>query len=224
MVQAKFASLSTYNNVINKASTLTVAVVMSKLTIQKLIPPKFSKGFTITELLIGIAIIGILTAVAGPSLSQFMVQSKVDNEVSEIHRLLLAARNSAINSGRNVTICPLNGTACTTNWQNEISVFVNNDNTLANNSSYVSANEELIKVKGRITTGDTLKFSQNIIIFSPTGRLASGGNSNFSYCPKDNADLSRGVEISLSGRVYATSDTNNDGKDNNRDGTTVSCN
>lgn len=196
---------------------------MSKLYIKKPIKPKFIKGFTITELLIGIAIIGILTAVAGPSLSQFIVQSRVDNEVSELHRLLLSARNSAINSGRNVTICPLNGTVCTTNWQNEISVFINDDNTLANNSNFVSANEELIKVKGKISTGDTLQFSQNIIIFAPTGRLVTGGNSNFSYCPKDNASLSRGVEVSLSGRVYATSDTNNDGKDNNRDGTAVSC-
>ena len=120
---------------------------MSKLSIKKSISPKFIEGFTIAELLIGIAIIGILTAIAGPSLGQFMVQSRVDNEVSEIHRLLLAARNSAINSGKNVTICPLSGTTCTTNWQNEISVFINSDNTLANNSNYVSANEELIKVK-----------------------------------------------------------------------------
>jgi type IV fimbrial biogenesis protein FimT/type IV fimbrial biogenesis protein FimU len=196
---------------------------MSKLSIKKHISPKFTKGFTIAELLIGIAIIGILTAIAGPSLGQFMVQSRVDNEVSEIHRLLLAARNSAINSGKNVTICPLSGTTCTTNWQNEISVFINSDNTLANNSSYVSANEELIKVKGKISNGDTLQFSQNIIIFAPTGRLVSGGNGNFSYCPKDNNDFSRGVEVSLSGRVYATTDTNSDGKDNNRNGTTVSC-
>lgn len=181
------------------------------------------QGFTITELLIGIAIVGILMAIASPSLNQFMVQSRVDNEVSEIHRLVLSARNSAINSGKNVTICPLSGTTCSTNWQNELSVFVNNDNTLANNQAYDSANEELIKVKSKVADGDTLKFSQAIIIFAPTGRLVSGGNGSFSYCPKGNTDLSRGVEISLSGRVYATSDTDNDGKDNNRSGTNVSC-
>ncbi len=191
---------------------------IKKLSIRKRI-----KGFTITELLIGIAIVGILTAIASPSLNRFMVQSKVDNEISELHRLVLSARNSAINSGKYVTICPLNSGNCTTNWQNELSVFVNNDNTLANNKVYDSANEELIKVKSKISDGDTLKFSQNLIIFAPTGRLVSGGNGNFSYCPKGNTDLSRGVEISLSGRVYATSDTDNDGKDNNRSGTNVSC-
>jgi prepilin-type N-terminal cleavage/methylation domain-containing protein len=196
---------------------------MSKLYFIKSQNKKFVKGFTIVELIIGIAIIGILTAIAGPSLGKFIVQSRVDNEVSEIHRLILAARNSAINSGKNVTLCPLSGTSCSTNWQNELSVFINSDNTLANNQNYVSASEQLIKVKGKITNGDTLIYSQSIIVFAPTGRLVSGGNSNFSYCPKGHNDLSRGVEISLSGRVYATSDTNNNGKDDNRDGTEVSC-
>mgnify|MGYP000380327780 CR=1 FL=1 len=70
---------------------------------------KFISGFTITELLIGIFIIGILTAVAVPSLGSFMLQSRVDNEISELQRLLLTARNSAVNSGKNVTVCPLSG-------------------------------------------------------------------------------------------------------------------
>tara|TARA_R110000803_G_scaffold149508_2_gene214885 strand:+ start:8848 stop:9441 length:594 start_codon:yes stop_codon:yes gene_type:complete len=184
---------------------------------------KIISGFTITELLIGIFIIGILTAVAVPSLSGFILQSRVDNEISELHRLLLTARNSAVNNGKNVTVCPLSGTSCGTNWQNELSVFTNNGNSLANNKSFDSANEELIKVKAKVASGDSLKFSQTIIIFSPTGRLVSGGNGTFSYCPKGNTDLSRGINISLSGRLYKTSDTDNDNKDENRNGTDVSC-
>ncbi|WP_310649903.1 GspH/FimT family protein [Colwellia sp. MB02u-9] len=196
---------------------------MSKLSIKKSQHKKLIKGFTIVELLIGIAIIGILTAIAGPSLGQFIVKLRVDSEISEIHRLVLTARNSAINSGKNVTLCPLNGTTCSDNWQNELSVFINSASTLVNNKTYDSVNEELVKVKGKIASGDTLTFSQGLIIFAPTGRLVSGGNSNFSYCPKGNSNLSRGVEISLSGRVYTTADTNNDGKDENRNGTEVSC-
>jgi type IV fimbrial biogenesis protein FimT len=199
-------------------------VLVYKLYIKNIKNNKLIKGFTIVELLVGIAIVGILTAIAGPSLGQFIVQSRVDNEISEIHRLVLTARNSAINSGKNVTFCPLNGTSCSSNWDNELSIFTNSDNTLANNNSYIVANEDLIKVKGKIANGDSLVFSQNIIIFAPTGRLVSGGNGSFSYCPKDNNDLSRGVEISLPGRVYVTSDTDNDNKDENRDGTEVSCN
>lgn len=197
---------------------------MSKIYFKKTINKKSLQGFTITELLIGIAIVGILTAIAGPSLSEFIIKSRVDNEVSETHRLILSARNTAINSGKNITICPLTGKTCGTDWKSELSVFTNTDNTLVNNKTFESAGEELVKVKGQVSTGDTLTFSQSIIIFSPTGRLVSGGNGRFSYCPKGRNDLARGVEISLSGRVYATSDTDNDGKDENRDGTEVSCN
>jgi type IV fimbrial biogenesis protein FimT len=196
---------------------------VSKLSIKKFQNKKLIKGFTIIELLISITIIGILTAIASPGLGQFIVKLRVDNEISEIHRLVLTARNSAINSGENVTLCPLNGITCSDNWQNELSVFLNSESTLVNNNTYDSVNEEWVKVKAKIASGDTLIFSQGLIIFAPTGRLVSGGNSNFSYCPKGNSNLSRGIEISLSGQVYTTADTDNDGKDENRNGTEVSC-
>lgn len=183
------------------------------------------RGFTITELLITIAIAGILASVAAPSLSEFIVKSRVDNEISELQRLILSARNTAINSGRYVTVCPLNGSDCGTNWANELSVFTNTDNTLVNNSNYDSANEELIKIKSKANSSDNLRFSGTIIRFAPTGRALSGGNSNFSYCPSGHVSLSRGLQLSLSGRVYATSDIDNDDKDEYRDAsrTEVSC-
>lgn len=198
---------------------------MQELLFKTHFKSKPRRGFTITELLIAIAIAGILASVAAPRLSEFIVKSRVDNEISELQRLILSARNTAINSGRYVTICPLNGSNCGTNWANELSVFTNTDNTLVNNRNYNSANEELIKVKGDATTGDSLTFSDTIIRFAPTGRVLSGGNGRISYCPQGYLSFSRGLEISLSGRVYATSDLDDDGKDEYRDAsaTEVSC-
>jgi len=180
-------------------------------------------AFTLIELLVGIAIIGIIAAIAVPSLNVFMTQTRVDNEVSEIHRLLLSARNTAINTGKNVTLCPLSSNVCGTDWQNELSVFTNSDNSLANSRVYNSANEKIIKVKNKSKSGDDLQFNQSIIVFSPTGRLVTGVGSKFTYCPKDNTSLARRVEISLSGRVYSSTDDDNDGKDEDRSGVTVVC-
>lgn len=178
------------------------------------------QGFTLIELLISVSIIGVMLMVALPNLSSYLVKSRVDNEISELHRLILTARNAAINSGKNVTLCPLStSNVCSTNWHNELTVF----NNTANTSKFDSTTEQIIKVKAKIKTNDTLKLNQASLVYSPTGRLISGNNSVFTYCPKDYSDLARGINISLSGRVYASQDTDNDNKDEDRSGNEFTC-
>ncbi|MFT5759292.1 MAG: type IV fimbrial biogenesis protein FimT [Alteromonadaceae bacterium] len=180
-------------------------------------------GFTLIELLVGIAIIGIIATIATPKLNKFMTQTRVDNEISALHRLLLSARNTAINTGKNVTLCPLSSNVCGTDWQEELSVFTNSDNTLANSRSYNPVNEKIIKVKSKSKAGDNIQFNQNIIVFSSTGRLVTGIGSQLTYCPKGNASLARRVEVSLSGRIYSSSDSDNNGHDEDRNGVDVVC-
>ena len=179
------------------------------------------QGFTLIELMVAIAVVSILSAIALPSMSNFLVNMRVDNEISEVQRLLLTARNMAINTGKNTTVCPLSGGVCTNNWHKEISVFTNSDNTLATNNTF-AAPDELIKIKGEIKSGDKLQNTQNSIIYTPDGRLLAAP-ANFRFCPKDKASLSRGISISLSGRSYTSSDTDNDDKDEDRAGNEITC-
>jgi len=189
------------------------------------------RGFTLIELLISIAILSIITMIAMPSMSRFIVEMRVDNEISELHRLILTARNTAINTGKNVTVCPLSGTTCGTDWEGEISVFTNDGDTLADNVIYSNDgddtngldDEKLIKVKAAATSGDTLEYSQDILIYAPTGRLTNGTNGAFSYCPSSDTSLSRSVELSLAGRTYISQDTDSDGVDENRSDVEVTC-
>lgn len=189
------------------------------------------KGFTLLEILLTISILGIITAVALPSISEVIVKTRVDNEVSALHRLILNARNAAVNTGKNVTVCPLTANVCTGNWQAEISVFTNDSNLLADNQVYNndgnennnSADEKLIKIKSAVLSTDTLNFDANLIIFSPTGRAVAGGNSTFTFCPADNDTLGRSLFISLSGRVYTSTDANNNGIDEDRNNAEISC-
>ncbi len=183
---------------------------------------KNEQGFTLIELMVAIAVVAILSVIALPRMDSFLVKMRVDNEINEIQRLLLTARNMAINTGKNTTICPLSSSgSCTTNWQNDISVFTNSDNLLATNTSF-AAPDELVKIKSKIKSGDKLQYTQNSIIYTPDGRLLTA-SSNFKFCPKNNADLSRGVSISLSGRSYTSSDTDNDSKDEDRSGNEIVC-
>jgi prepilin-type N-terminal cleavage/methylation domain-containing protein len=178
------------------------------------------KGFTLVELLIAISILGIVTMVAAPSLSEFVVESRADGEIITLQRLVLTARNTAINTGQNVTLCPLSSNECTSNWQNELSVFTNT----GDNEKYDSASEQLVKTRDKVASGDKVKFSDGkALIFSPTGRLISGQNTTFIYCPGGHPDLARGIDISMSGRTYITQDTDNDDKDEDRSGNELSC-
>ena len=183
---------------------------------------KKNQGFTLMEVMVAIALVAIITTIALPSLNTFLVKMRVDYEITEMQRLLLTARNMAINTGKNTTVCPLSGGACTTNWQNEISVFTNGSNDVATNNTF-AAPDELIKIKDAIKTGDSLQFANSSIIYDPSGQLITN-NGAFNYCPQDDSDSSRGITVSISGRTYLSSDTDNDGKDEDRNGDEITCN
>lgn len=183
---------------------------------------KKSKGFTLVEILTTVGILGIIATLALPSLIQFIVNMRVDNEIGTMHRMLLTARNTAINSETNVTICPLSGNSCNnTNWQNEVSIFVDND---SDGVLEAADDDVLIQVKEAIKDGDKLQFPTAFLTYMATGNLAIRGSARtFSYCPKSHEEWSRGIILSISGRAYPTSDFNSDGQDTDRNGNTITC-
>lgn len=173
------------------------------------IKKKYNRGFTITELLIGLAIIGVITMVALPSLSDFIVKMRVDNQISEVQRLILTTRNTAINMGQRATLCPLGeDNSCTNNWRNALSVFID-----LNQNNTFDGNDTLIKVKSAVVASDNLTYSQNTpLSYQPTGVIVAGSNGNFEYCPNATA-FRRGISISPSGRATISSDLDDDNID-----------
>jgi type IV fimbrial biogenesis protein FimT/type IV fimbrial biogenesis protein FimU len=181
-------------------------------------------GFSLIELMVAIAVVAILTTLALPSMNTFLVKMRIDNEISELQKILLTARNTAINTGKITTVCPLTSGVCTTNWQNDISVFTNSVNTLANGTAF-TANDELVKIKESIKDGDKLQFANTSVIYNPAGQLlAPTVASTFNYCAYNDTSNSRSIDLSISGRSYVSSDIDNDGKDENRNGNEIVCN
>lgn len=179
------------------------------------------KAFTLIELIVSISITSILAAIAIPNFSEFIVQLRVDNEISSLHRMLLITRNSAINSGQKAIICPLDDTQqCTTQWQNELSVFID-----VNDNKKFDANENIISIRAEINTNDKLVYGKgrNKITFKPTGQLSGLANGTFRYCPLMYENYSRGIVVARSGRVYQSSDIDNDGIDENRGNKEINC-
>ena len=134
------------------------------------------------------------------NLNNFLVTMRVDNEMTEMQRLLLTARNSAINTGLNTTVCPLNNKSkCTNRWEKDISVFTNTTDT----NNKMDGTDVLLKVKSAIRVNDKLQFSSaNAITYTPSGRTLTSTASKFTYCPAKYLDKSNGIDVSTSGRTY----------------------
>lgn len=178
-------------------------------------------GFTLIELIVSISITSILVAIAVPNFSDFIIKMRVDNDIYQLHRMLLITRNAAINSGHKAIICPLNNNfQCTTQWQNELSVFVD-----VNSNKMFDANEKVIRIKPAIKIGDELVYGKgrNKITYQPTGQLSGLTNGTFRYCPQSHKHNSRGIVVARSGRVYQSSDNDNDGIDEDRRNKEISC-
>ncbi|WP_448211405.1 GspH/FimT family pseudopilin [Colwellia sp. MEBiC06753] len=180
------------------------------------------QGWTLIELMLSVSITSTLLAIAVPNLQDFLIRMRVDNEISQLHRMLLITRNAAINSGTKAILCPIEDSgACSSNWHNQLSAFIDYNN----NQVFDPLTEKILVVKDAIKTNDKLLYAKyrNKITYTPTGHLSGLTNGTFRYCPTQNLSLARGIIIATSGRLYATSDKNNDGVDENRSGKKLNC-
>lgn len=180
--------------------------------LQKALEIKKKNGFTLIELMVGVSILGILATIAIPSFNALLQDIRVDNKMSELQRALLTARNTAVNTGQFVILCPLDAdNLCTTNWNQELSVFIdlNNDLNYDPNADINDiTHETLIRTIPAIEPNDQLTYSLPAITqlrYARTGILSLNvgafANGDFSYCPNGNAKLNQAVIISASGRA-----------------------
>ncbi|WP_448549104.1 GspH/FimT family pseudopilin [Thalassotalea fusca] len=185
---------------------------------------KQTQGITLIELLICLSILAILIAIALPNYGSFLAKQRANNEIRQLQRLLLLARNQAIHNEQYITVCPLDNTlACTSEWQNELSVFFD---TNKNKQLDETQGEYVIRQKDAIPSIDSLKYAKGrtALVYAPTGRLAIwGGNGTFKYCPNQYKSMAKGLIVSVTGKAYLTSDIDQDNKEENRYYAHVEC-
>jgi len=156
------------------------------------------------------------------SFSKLTVKVRVDTEISRLYRLLFLARNSAINLGVKTTVCPLVNNNCTNDWSLPLTVFTNKNNNKILESHL---NEIKLEEKSAIPENDKLQYGKTRkgITYTASGHLSGWGqNGTFKYCPYQHMNMSRGIIVATSGRLYKSFQKTS-GKEVNRSSQIIKC-
>ena len=114
-----------------------------------------SPGFTIIELLIAVAILGIISMLAAPSFREFIIGSQVRSGASDLYGSALLARSEAIKRNAAIDVVP-----SASGWAGGWTVKVNASGTVLENHEAltnvtVTANASgnlSFRVDGRVST------------------------------------------------------------------------
>jgi type IV fimbrial biogenesis protein FimT len=172
--------------------------------------PRLQAGYTLIELMVVVAIVGILSAVAVPNFSQMMQRQRVDSQVSALVSAMRSTRAEAVKRGQQVTLCPTNNPndnlpVCATgnpDWSRGWVVFVDN----GPNMRTLDPGETIINVQQAFEgSGGVTNSTLDSMVFLPSGLPMGGVQSSFVVRPEGSgaaaSPLVRNIVLSAPGRV-----------------------
>jgi type IV fimbrial biogenesis protein FimT len=167
---------------------------------------KKTSGFTLLELMIVVGIIGVVMAIAVPSLSETIKNERLTSATNGLLSDIMLARSKAVGRNQPVIICASSDGATCTNGSYEEGWIVTIDND--NNGT----GDEIIKIQS--SAENNITYDQggaglSIISFDSRGFLPTGANTGTISVCDDRAnpnDFARTISLSVTGRVSRGAD------------------
>jgi len=180
-------------------------------------------GLTLLELLVSLAIIGLLASMAIPSFANTIKRSNSLTVAYQLMGLVQFARTEAISKSVPVTICGSStGSQCNNDWSKTILIFTDiNDNGLMDDD------DVLLQTTVSLQNGGTLSWrsfrNKPYLQMEPNG-MTYFQNGNFTYCPPDHdAHYALHWIINVTGHLRIAQDKNGNGIPENASGQDISC-
>lgn len=172
--------------------------------------PARTRGFTLVEALVVVALVAVMAALAAPSLKAFLVRRAVDSAVSTLASDYRLARSEAVKRTGYVTICRSpDGAGCSPadapgSWHDGWIVF-----TDADANRRVNGTDEVLRVQPRLTGLRAMVryndpgFSNTVqaVLYRPHGISTTGNETLLVTADSSLVGGTRLVVISRNGRV-----------------------
>ncbi len=187
------------NTQLNKKRAMAVASMVSSTPGNSI----KNNGFSLIELLVVVAMLGVLLALAAPGFQDTIESANTNSQAKNIMSMLNLARSEAVKRGRNVAICAsLDGLDCSAgDWSEGWMVFVDNNDDADGDTGSVDVGDTIIRVYDTLGAGSTLTFTLDLLQYDAQGFSTAGATQTFLLCPlTNNANNARSVEVGVSGR------------------------
>ncbi len=173
--------------------------------------PEYIKGFTLLELMVTVAIAGILVGVAIPSFTSIIASTRLTTAANELVTALNLARSEAVKRGIQVTVTRKGSTLYL--WESGWDVFVDSDSSNAFNddgdATLCETGEDcLLRTYDALPAGYTLRTAaQNFTGYLPSGLRSTVADVVFSLCHGTDTATSRTITINVVGRTQVSTGT-----------------
>tara|TARA_B110000908_G_scaffold162841_1_gene208748 strand:+ start:409 stop:972 length:564 start_codon:yes stop_codon:yes gene_type:complete len=170
----------------------------------------FSRGFTIVELLVTIAIAAILLAVAVPSFTLFAQKRAISQKTVQVRNALELARGLALSQRQVWAVCTVDASnSCVSSAGLRLLVFRDdNDDKDFNTGEMLHQDIDINSIALQVSAS----FSRPYVRFARSGEALETGN--IEVCSvNQTVDYGRRVIFIGSGRIRLSNDSDGDGYD-----------